>query len=132
MLATFIAAVSLRFRLSRRKIQEFLLGWLGLELGAATIERCVHESVWPANPWSSSSSRRFAAPTSSISTRPLGIRRENCAGCGWRRPRSRPFPHRQRRKEELIELIGEAFWVAGHDGTSLIATIRAASDAWRI
>ncbi len=43
MLATFIAALSVRFRLSRRKIQEFLLDWLGLELGAATINRCVHE-----------------------------------------------------------------------------------------
>src|SRR6202020_3480938 len=43
MLATFIAALSLRFRLSRRKIQEFLGDWLALELGAATIERCIHE-----------------------------------------------------------------------------------------
>jgi hypothetical protein len=43
MLATFIGSLSVRFRLSRRKIQEFLLDWLGLELGAATIERCVHE-----------------------------------------------------------------------------------------
>ena len=43
MLATFIAALSLRFRLSRSKIQEFLHDWLGLELGTATIERCVHE-----------------------------------------------------------------------------------------
>ena len=43
MLATFIAALSLRFRLSRTKIQEFLREWLGLELGIATIERCIHE-----------------------------------------------------------------------------------------
>ncbi|HKM82821.1 MAG TPA: transposase, partial [Candidatus Acidoferrum sp.] len=43
MLATFIAALSLRFRLSRRKIQEFLADWLALELGTATIERCIHE-----------------------------------------------------------------------------------------
>jgi transposase len=43
MLATFIAALSLRFRLSRRKIQEFLGDWFALELGAATIERCIHE-----------------------------------------------------------------------------------------
>jgi transposase len=43
MLATFIAALSLRFRLSRRKIQEFLGDWLSLELGVATIERCIHE-----------------------------------------------------------------------------------------
>ena len=38
-LAIFIAALALRFRLSRLKVQEFLLDWLGLELGAATINR---------------------------------------------------------------------------------------------
>jgi len=43
MLATFIAALSLRFRLSRVKIAEFLRDWLGVELGVATIERCIHE-----------------------------------------------------------------------------------------
>jgi transposase len=43
MLAAFIAALSLRCRLSRRKIQEFLTDWLNLELSTATIERCVHE-----------------------------------------------------------------------------------------
>ncbi len=42
-LATFIAALALRFRLSRLKVQEFLLDWLGLELGVATINRCIHE-----------------------------------------------------------------------------------------
>jgi transposase len=42
-LATFIAALALRFRLSRHKVQEFLGDWLGLELGTATIERCIHE-----------------------------------------------------------------------------------------
>ena len=43
MLATFIAALAVRMRLSRCKIQEFLLDWLGLELGKATINRCIHE-----------------------------------------------------------------------------------------
>jgi IS1 family transposase len=43
MLATFIAALSLRLRLSRLKIAEFLRDWLGLELGVATINRCIHE-----------------------------------------------------------------------------------------
>lgn len=42
-LAGFIAALSTRFRLSRQKIREFLIDWLGLELGTATIDRCVHE-----------------------------------------------------------------------------------------
>ena len=43
MLATFIAALAVRMRLSRCKIQEFLLDWLGVELGKATINRCIHE-----------------------------------------------------------------------------------------
>ena len=38
-----VAALSQRCLLSRRKIQEFLDDWLGLELGTATINRCVHE-----------------------------------------------------------------------------------------
>ncbi len=43
MLAVLIAALALRFRLSRLKIAAFLLDWLGLELGVATIHRCIHE-----------------------------------------------------------------------------------------
>ncbi len=43
MLAVFIAALALRCHMSRRKIQAFLLDWLGLELGKATINRCIHE-----------------------------------------------------------------------------------------
>jgi transposase len=42
-LASFIAILSLRFRLSRQKIQEFLDDWLGLELGTASIDRCIRE-----------------------------------------------------------------------------------------
>ena len=43
MLASFIAVLSIRFRLSRQKIQEFLADWLGLELGTASIDRCIRE-----------------------------------------------------------------------------------------
>ena len=43
MLASFIAILSVRFRLSRQKIQEFLADWLGLELGTASIDRCIRE-----------------------------------------------------------------------------------------
>jgi hypothetical protein len=35
--------LSPRCLLSLRKIQEFLADWLDLELGVATIERCIHE-----------------------------------------------------------------------------------------
>jgi transposase len=43
MLTTFIAALAKRFRLSRAKVQELLRDWLGLSLGVATINRCIHE-----------------------------------------------------------------------------------------
>lgn len=43
MLATFIAALAKRFRLSRAKVREFLIDWFGLELSVATINRCIHE-----------------------------------------------------------------------------------------
>jgi transposase len=44
MLATVIAAMAVIMRLSRCKIQQFLLDWPGLELGRVTINRCIHES----------------------------------------------------------------------------------------
>jgi IS1 family transposase len=43
MLAVFIAALALRCHMSRRRIKEFLDHWLGLDLGTATINRCIHE-----------------------------------------------------------------------------------------
>ena len=110
MLATFIAALSLRFRLSRRKIQEFLVDWLGLELGAATIERCVHEFGLASEPvverliqdiraaeivhvdetpWYQKGSLRWMwVATTALAT---------------------VFHIGSRRKEELTTLIGEAF-----------------------
>jgi hypothetical protein len=42
-LASFIAILSVRFRLSRQKIQEFLDDWLDFELGTASIDRCIRE-----------------------------------------------------------------------------------------
>ena len=84
MLATFIAALSLRFRLSRRKIQEFLRDWLDLELSAATIERCVHEFGLASEPVVEQLIEMCERPRSSISTRPPGINGASCGGCGWR------------------------------------------------
>ena len=46
-LATLITALSLRFRMSRPRIQEFLLDWLGIELSTGTIHQAIHAS-WPA------------------------------------------------------------------------------------
>ena len=43
MLATFIAALSLRHNQSRTKIAELLKDWLGLELSEGAIDRCIHE-----------------------------------------------------------------------------------------
>jgi len=43
-LVALICALSLRLRLSRRRVQEFLTDWLGLSLSAATINQCLHEA----------------------------------------------------------------------------------------
>ena len=43
-LVALICALSVRMRLSRRRIQEFLADWLGLSLGIATINHCLHEA----------------------------------------------------------------------------------------
>jgi transposase len=110
MLATFIAALSLRCRLSRRKIREFLHDWLGLELGVATIERCIHEFGLASEPvveqliediraaeivhldetpWYQKGSLRWMwVATTALAT---------------------VFQIGSRRKEELTALIGEAF-----------------------
>ena len=43
LLATFIASLSVRYRMSRRKIQEFLEDWTNTELSIGTIDRCIRE-----------------------------------------------------------------------------------------
>ncbi len=44
MLSAFIAALSVRYRMSRVKIREFLVYWLGTELSVGTIDRCIREA----------------------------------------------------------------------------------------
>jgi transposase len=44
MLATFIAALSVRFRMSRVKIKAFLSYWLRTELSVGTIDKCIREA----------------------------------------------------------------------------------------
>ncbi len=44
MLATFISALSLRYRMSRVKIREFLYYWYGTQLSVGTIDRCIREA----------------------------------------------------------------------------------------
>lgn len=43
-LATFIAALGVRYRLSRPKIREFLWDWAGTQLSVGTIDRCIREA----------------------------------------------------------------------------------------
>ncbi|MBK1650491.1 hypothetical protein CKO36_18445, partial [Rhabdochromatium marinum] len=44
-LATLIVALHLRFRLSRRRMREFLHDWLGLTLGVGTLDRTLREAA---------------------------------------------------------------------------------------
>ncbi len=43
-LASLIASMGVRYRLSRVKIGEFLADWLGVELSVGTIDRCIREA----------------------------------------------------------------------------------------
>ena len=42
-MAALLVALTLRFRLSRARIQEFLYQWLGLKLSIGTIHQTIHE-----------------------------------------------------------------------------------------
>ncbi len=44
MLATFLAALSVRYRMSREKIREYLSYWLSTELSVGTIDKCIREA----------------------------------------------------------------------------------------
>jgi len=110
MLATFIGALSLRFRLSRQKIREFLLDWLGLELGVATINRCIHEFGLASEP---------VVEELVVEVRAAGI--VHLDETPWYQAGNFlwlwvavtvgtvVFRIASRRKEELVALIGEAF-----------------------
>lgn len=43
MLATFIASLAVRYRMSRPKIRELLNDWIGVSLSVGTIDRCIRE-----------------------------------------------------------------------------------------
>jgi IS1 family transposase len=43
MLATFIASLAIRYRMSRPKIRELLDDWVGVSLSVGTIDRCIRE-----------------------------------------------------------------------------------------
>ena len=43
-LATFIASLGVRYRMSRSKIQEFLIDWVQTQLSIGTIDRCIREA----------------------------------------------------------------------------------------
>ncbi|MDJ0691974.1 MAG: transposase [Xenococcaceae cyanobacterium MO_188.B32] len=44
MLATLIASLGVRYRMSRTKIQEFLTDWTNTQLSTGTIDRCIREA----------------------------------------------------------------------------------------
>jgi hypothetical protein len=50
MLVALICALSLRMRLSRRRIQEFFADWFALQLSVATINQCLHEAARAVEP----------------------------------------------------------------------------------
>jgi transposase len=110
MLCAFIAALSVRFRLSRAKIQEFLDDWLGLELGTASINRCVHELGLASEPVVEQLIEEVrAAEVVHLDETPWHQR--GALKWMWVAVTATAVVFRigSRRKEELTALIGEAF-----------------------
>ena len=110
MLATFIASLAVRYRMSRPKIRELLNDWVGVSLSVGTIDKCIREvgiACSPVveelieelqsaeiiyldeTPWYEKGKYRWlwVAITSTIAVYHIG----------------------SRRKEELLRLISEAF-----------------------
>jgi IS1 family transposase len=109
-LAAFIGALSLRYRLSRAKIQEFLADWLGLELGTATIERCIHEFGLASEPVVEELLKEVqAAEIANLDETPWY--EKGTLRWLWVVVTSSAvvFHIGSRRKEELAALIGDAF-----------------------
>ena len=110
MLCVFIAALSLRFRLSRAKIQEFLDDWLDLEIGTATIDRCVHEFGLASEPAVEDLINEVrAAEVVHIDETPWYQRGALLWMWVATTVTTVVFRIGSRRKEELAALIGEAF-----------------------
>ncbi|MGO9742015.1 MAG: IS66 family transposase [Roseiarcus sp.] len=114
MLCAFIAALALRFRLSRRKIQEFLDDWLGLQLGTASIDRCIHEFGLASEPVVDKLIEQVqAAEIVHLDETPWHQR--GALMWMWVAVTATVIVFRigSRRKEELAALIGEAFlgWI---------------------
>jgi len=102
--------LSLRFRVSRRKIQEFLADWFDLELGVATIERCIHEFGLASEPVVEQLIEDVrAAEIVHLDETPWHQR--GVLRWMWVAVTAATTVYRigSRRKEELTALIGEAF-----------------------
>ena len=86
-LATFIAALSVRYHMSRARIREFLAGWFGVTLSVGTLDRCIREVGVACEP---------VVEDLLDDLRQAGVihadetpwrQKENRAGCGWCCPR---------------------------------------------
>jgi transposase len=111
MLATFIAALSLRHNQSRGKIAEFLKDWLGLELSEGTIDRCIHEFGCASEPVVEELLKEVrAAEVVHLDETPWW--QNGVLLWMWVAVTSNAVVYHigSRRKEELVKLIGEAFF----------------------
>jgi transposase len=85
-LTSFIVCLSLRMRLSRRNIQEFMQDWLGVCLSTGTINRCVHEAGRAVEPLEEQLLDEVRQARWPMPTKPPGGNGGNCCGYGWSAP----------------------------------------------
>lgn len=111
MLATFIASLAVRYRMSRPKIQEFLLDWVGVELSIGTLDRCIREVGIACVPVVEQLLEELqTAEVIHIDETPWIELGKFCWVLRWLFPSTIAVYHiGSRKKEELLHLITEAF-----------------------
>ncbi len=106
-LASFIASLGVRFRMSRHKIREFLWDWTKTELSVGTIDRCIREAGGEGGKYSTlnclnptkllkippfprlcASGRRVSRTTANLQTfytwmKLIGMKKGSFIGSGW-------------------------------------------------
>lgn len=78
MLATFIASLGIRYRMSRPKIRELLNDWVGVLLSVGTIDKCIREVGIACSPVV----EELIEELQSAEIIHLGTKKENIAGYG--------------------------------------------------
>jgi transposase len=110
MLATFIASLAIRYRMSRPKIRELLNDWVGVSLSVGTIDKCIREVGIACSPVVEELIEQLqSAEIIHLDETPWYEKGKYCWLWVAITSTIAVFHIGSRRKEELLRLISEAF-----------------------